>query len=129
MKDDHDNSKKFACNYISANIDKMLLPTLLFFLAEKPSHGYELIQKINETEFCEVEADPATIYRNLRKMEGDGLIISKWETGKAGPARRSYELSPEGQIALKYCVDLINNKVKKLQAFLTRYNSKGAKGE
>ena len=110
-------------NYIAANIDKMLVPTLLFFLAKKHSHGYELIQKINEADFCEVEADPATIYRNLRRMEEDGLIISKWETGLTGPARRCYELTSSGHEALNFCVELINNKVEKMQIFLQKHQS------
>ena len=122
MKDD---SKSTALSYIDANIDKMLVPTLLFFLSQKPSHGYELIQKINESELCEVEADPATIYRNLRRMEEDGLVISMWQTSQSGPARRAYELSSEGEEALRYCAGLIAGKVKKLQAFLREFNSRG----
>jgi len=117
------DSKEPHLNYISANIDKMLVPTLLFFLAEKHSHGYELIQHINEVDFCEVEADPATIYRNLRRLEKDGLIISKWETGLTGPARRSYKLSRLGHKALSHCIDLIENKAEKMQLFLREYKS------
>lgn len=107
-----------AYAYITGRIDKMLVPTLLYFLAQRPSHGYELIQTINESGFSEIEADPATIYRNLRRMEEDGLVISQWETNQAGPARRSYQLSPEGHQALDFCVQLISNKVDKMQAFL-----------
>lgn len=107
-----------AYAYISGRIDKMLVPTLLYFLAQKSSHGYELIQTINESGFSEIEADPATIYRNLRRMEEDGLVISQWETNHAGPARRSYQLSPEGHLALDFCVQLIATKVEKMQAFL-----------
>lgn len=114
----HDNPG-FA--YIAGRIDKMLVPALLYFLSHKPAHGYELIQKINESGFSEIEADPATIYRNLRRMEEDGLVISQWETEHTGPARRAYHLSPEGHQALAYCVQLITEKVTKLQAFLDQY--------
>lgn len=115
MKEELENP---AYAYITGRIDKMLVPTLLYFLAQKPSHGYELIQTINESGFSEIEADPATIYRNLRRMEEDGLVISQWETNQAGPARRSYQLSPEGHQALEFCIQLISNKVDKMQAFL-----------
>ncbi|WP_242831082.1 PadR family transcriptional regulator [Desulfosporosinus meridiei] len=110
-----------AFAYIAGRIDKMLVPALLNFLAHKPAHGYELIQKINESGFSEIEADPATIYRNLRRMEDDGLVLSQWETAHTGPARRSYQLSPEGQQALEYCVQLITEKVIKMQSFLDQY--------
>lgn len=110
-----------AFAYIAGRIDKMLVPTLLYFLANKPAHGYGLIQMVNESGFSEIEADPATIYRNLRRMEEDGLVFSQWETEHTGPARRSYQLSPEGYQALDYCVQLITDKVIKMQAFLEQY--------
>lgn len=118
MKEEAQNP---AFAYIAGRIDKMLVPTLLYFLANKPDHGYGLIQKVNESGFSEIEADPATIYRNLRRMEEDGLVISQWETENTGPARRSYQLSPEGHQALDYCVQLVTEKVIKMQAFLEQY--------
>ncbi|MEG6521401.1 PadR family transcriptional regulator [Desulfotomaculum sp. 1211_IL3151] len=125
MKEDIQNNPAFA--YISGRMDKMLIPTLLYFLSLKPAHGYELIQKINESGFSEVEADPATIYRNLRRIEEDGLVISQWETEHTGPARRAYQLSPEGHQALAYCVQLITEKVARMQAFIDQYQQ-GVKG-
>jgi len=110
-----------AFTYIAGRIDKMLVPTLLYILANEPAHGYGLIQKVNESGFSEIEADPATIYRNLRRMEEDGLVISQWETENNGPARRAYQLSAEGHQALDYCVQLINDKVIRMQAFLEQY--------
>ncbi|MFZ5590474.1 MAG: PadR family transcriptional regulator [Bacillota bacterium] len=110
-----------AFAYLAGRIDKMLVPALLFFLAQKPSHGYELIQKINQAGFAEIEADPATIYRNLRRMEEDGLVVSQWDTEHTGPARRAYRLSPAGYQALDYCVQLITDKVTRMQAFLEEY--------
>lgn len=114
-------------SYIDANIDKMLVPTLLFFLAKKQAHGYELAQKINEAHFCEVKADRATIYRNLRYMEENGLITSKWKIGLTGPAKRCYELSPSGREALTHYVRLISNKVENMQIFLRKYQSSNVK--
>lgn len=124
MKEEAQNP---AFAYIAGRIDKMLVPALLSFLAHKPAHGYELIQRINESGFSEIEADPATIYRNLRRMEEDGLVLSQWETEHTGPARRSYHLSPEGHQALNYCVQLISDKVIKMQAFLEKYQREAKK--
>ncbi len=108
---------------IANRIDKMLVPALLLFLARKPSHGYELIQKINEAGFSEVDADPTTVYRNLRRMEEEGLVISRWEATPVGPARRAYQLSNKGYQALKICVQLLNEKKQKIEAFLADYKS------
>jgi len=126
VKEEETLNPAFA--YIAGRIDKMLVPALLNFLAQKPAHGYELIQKINESGLSEIEADPATIYRNLRRMEEDGLVLSQWETEHTGPARRSYRLSPAGCQALEFCVQLITEKVEKMTAFLDQYRREVKKG-
>ncbi|WP_031515747.1 PadR family transcriptional regulator [Desulfofalx alkaliphila] len=117
------NNNNKVYRHLAGRLDKMLVPTLLFFLSQKPSHGYELIQKIDEANFCELEVDPATIYRNLRKMEEDGLVISKWQAESIGPSRRLYQLTAEGERALIYCVELVKEKVDNLQTFLNEYRN------
>jgi PadR family transcriptional regulator, regulatory protein PadR len=59
-------------------------------LVAKPAHGYELIRVLHDIDTIEGDLDPATVYRNLRRMEEDGLVSSYWESDSAGPARRLY---------------------------------------
>ena len=40
---------------------------------------------------------PCARYRTLRQLEKDGLLLSTWEAGPAGPARRVYTLSDAGR--------------------------------
>jgi len=43
----------------------------------------------------------STLYRTLRQIEKDGLCESKWETSKAGPARRMYTITGIGEAYLE----------------------------
>ncbi|MGO1773931.1 MAG: PadR family transcriptional regulator [Agrococcus casei] len=50
---------------------------LLHLLEEKPRHGYELIQLIDERFGGTYTPSPGTIYPRLAKLEGEGLVESK----------------------------------------------------
>ena len=79
--------------------ERSIQAELLLLLGQRSSHGYELIQRLNEAEFKSGEADAATVYRNLRRMDKEGLIKSHWEVGESGPGRRLYDLTyPESTL-------------------------------
>lgn len=102
-------------------IERSIQAELLLLLGQRPSHGYELIQRLNETDFRSGEADAATVYRNLRRMDKDGLIKSHWEVGESGPGRRLYELSTQGKESLKVWAQYIDQQKSKLEHFLRAY--------
>ncbi|MBE0467612.1 MAG: helix-turn-helix transcriptional regulator [Candidatus Desulforudis sp.] len=106
---------------LQAHTEKLMWPCLLFLLYRKPAHGYELIQNLNEMGLSEGEADPATVYRNLRRLEEEHLVASHWETGTAGPARRLYQLTPAGRRSLHVFARLLTEKKRQLEEFLHRY--------
>ncbi len=101
----------------------LMQPFLLFLLCQKPAHGYELIQRLGSLSFSGAEPDPATVYRNLRRMEHGGLVASRWEAGESGPARRLYEVTPEGREVLKGWVTAIAGEKDKLEKFIQEYNN------
>ena len=45
------------------------------------------------------------IYRHLRDLEENGLVSSEWKTDGTGPAKRMYELTPEGESVLEFWID------------------------
>lgn len=107
---------------MAVHIDKMLWPALMFLLQQKKqAHGYELIQALHKMETVEGDIDPATVYRNLRRMEDEGLVSSYWESGSSGPARRLYNLSEKGEQALHLCASLISDRKNRLERFLRQY--------
>ena len=48
-----------------------LVPVALVTLKEKSSHGYELMKRLAQFGFGEI--NPGTLYRTLRQMENEGL--------------------------------------------------------
>jgi poly-beta-hydroxybutyrate-responsive repressor len=63
----------------------------LVLLREEPSHGYELMERLEEFGFEKINS--GTLYRTLRQMEKEGLCESGWKTSNSGPACRVYSLT------------------------------------
>ena len=59
---------------------------------EEPKYGYALVQSLEEKG---VTIDPNTLYPLLRRLEGQGLLESQWETGGSKP-RKYYRRTPYG---------------------------------
>ncbi|MDN5325227.1 MAG: PadR family transcriptional regulator, regulatory protein PadR [Thermosipho sp. (in: thermotogales)] len=99
-----------------------LAASLLLLLKKKPSHGYELVQRLLESNFYNFEHDPAVVYNLLRKMELNGLISFELEAGD-GPFRKVYRITPEGEKYLEIVSREIMNLFKQLELFLNEYNN------
>lgn len=99
---------------------KLIEPCLLLLLHEKPSHGYDLIDKLVEFGFEEDAPDPGTVYRNLRRMEEEGLVKSTWITEGPGPAKRLYEVTPQATELLGTWVKEVEKSIERLENFLVR---------
>lgn len=102
-------------------IERFIEPCLLLLLAEKPAHGYELIEPLSQFDF-EPNVDPGQIYRTLRRMEKHGFVVSNWETGKAGPARRRYQLTAQGEGFLTSWIKTLTKRVQMIEKLLQRYD-------
>lgn len=74
---------------------------ILFALSDGPRHGHGLLKWL-EAEANGVPFDPANLYRSLRKLERDGLVVESRSAGEGqGPPRRTYRLSQFGRTTLK----------------------------
>jgi poly-beta-hydroxybutyrate-responsive repressor len=69
--------------------------SILLVLREAPSHGYELPLLLAPLGLG--AADRGFVYRSLRAMEADGLVLSTWDSSPTGPARRIYTVTPAGR--------------------------------
>lgn len=84
--------------------EKDLLSTLLLELRrgtltmsvlsqmKEPKYGYALVQSLEEKG---VAIDPNTLYPLLRRLESQGLLESRWETGGTKP-RKYYQRTAYG---------------------------------
>jgi DNA-binding PadR family transcriptional regulator len=105
----------------SGKSERYIQPSILLSLQRRPSYGYDIIQTIQEFGFVEGHAPPGMIYRHLRELEATGLVVSAWKTEGRGPAKRMYELTPEGREALRLWVDHMQEQARKLTGFTRAY--------
>jgi PadR family transcriptional regulator PadR len=98
-----------------------LQPWLLLLLLQKPSYGYELMERLGGKEIP--DTDPGLLYRSLRQLEGEGMVHSSWDTEREGPARRLYQVTPEGTEHLHTRADSIRRMQDQLGRFLTEYEA------
>lgn len=97
----------------------LIVAHLLLLLAEEPRHGYELAESLREWEFEGVTA--STVYRELARLEDEGLVRSFWQASQArGPARHMYELTGAGRQDLALCADDVRGLMSHLTEFLSR---------
>lgn len=67
---------------------------ILALLAERPMHGYEIIQEISERSGGLWRPSPGSVYPNLQLLSDEGLVTS---TGEGAGSRRAFELTEEGR--------------------------------
>lgn len=117
-----------ACGCSEQKVPRLLQPFILLLLKGKESYGYELIEKISEFRFHDSPPDVGAIYRNLRGMEKEGWVKSKWDTKGAGPAKRIYRITPQGEEILHGWAITLRKRRESLEQFLKLYQSHYAKG-
>ncbi len=100
---------------------RYMQPSILMSLLLKPSYGYEIIQEIQSFGFVEGQAPPGMIYRHLRRLEEEGLVLSEWETEGSGPAKRVYRLTPDGEEVLGFWIGYMEQQAGKITNFVEQY--------
>jgi poly-beta-hydroxybutyrate-responsive repressor len=103
----------------------------LLQLAQKPAHGYELLELFGQID-DETTPDPGSMYRTLRVFEEEGLVRSNWDTSGSGPARRIYSLTDQGIEYLHAWAVKLQKVRQNLDRFLVEYEthfSDESKGE
>ena len=105
----------------SGKRERYIQPSILMGLCRKASYGYELIHSLQEFGFVKGEAPPGMIYRHLRQLEDDGLVVSEWVTEGAGPAKRMYRLTLEGREVLALWVEHMAAQAARLDQFVRIY--------
>ena len=95
--DMHTADANFSCKGLY--LDKLIQPCILIELSKEPCHGFLLMQRLKEHGYIADNLDPAGFYRNLKKMEKDGYVISS--AGSGGPkSRKTFTITDFGRRAL-----------------------------
>ena len=58
----------------------------------EPTYGYQLVKKLNDHH---ISIDANTLYPLMRRLEGQGLLQSQWDTNEAKP-RKYYQITEGG---------------------------------
>jgi DNA-binding PadR family transcriptional regulator len=85
---------------VRARVERFGEPALLKLLAEGPTHGYELLERLPPV-VGEERVDVGNVYRALRALEQEGLVSSEWRADLPGPAKRTYTLTDDGRAVLE----------------------------
>jgi PadR family transcriptional regulator PadR len=105
----------------SRRIVRFVEPSLLLLLRDSASHGYSLLDDLEQAGFAEGSLDPSIVYRALRSMERDGLVASEWDTSQPGPPRRVYALTQSGEDYLSNWIEDLRRMRDELDTFIKTY--------
>ncbi len=90
------------CTCSMGSINRFIEPALLLSLVlGGERHGYDLSTELNRWQVTDALVDKAAVYRTLRSLEIEGMVVSKWDIGESGPPRHIYSITPEGKALLK----------------------------
>ena len=101
-----------------ARVERFGEPALLLLLANEPTHGYELIERLPELS-KEDRVDVGNLYRMLRSLEDEGLVASEWSADLPGPTKRTYTLTDEGHHLLAWSLAPSSNSATTSACFST----------
>jgi PadR family transcriptional regulator, regulatory protein PadR len=109
---------------VRARVERFGEPALLLLLADGPTHGYELLERLPDL-LGEEKIDVGNVYRALRALEEEGLVVSEWQAELPGPARRTYTITGEGRAALQAWLEALEALRDGVASFLDDARTKG----
>jgi PadR family transcriptional regulator, regulatory protein PadR len=91
----------------------------LLLISEAPAHGYQLLARLSAV--APIGFDLGALYRVLRTMEDDGLVVSTWEESALGPDRRVYAITGRGRQALDAEAEVLDEVLLHMATFIRRF--------
>ena len=98
-----------------------LQPCLLLLLFREDTHGYGLLNELQDFGPDLHALDPSMIYRVLRDMEEAGWITSYEGKESLGPRRRMYRLTGDGKDYLNVLIEEARRTKKEITLLLEAY--------
>ena len=101
--------------HVLARVERFTEPALLLLLRERPTHGYDLRDRLPELT-GESRVEMGNLYRLLRALEEEGLVSSEWDDGK-----RTYAITERGSQLLDQWAEALRSAQQRTQRFLDRH--------
>ena len=111
-----------SCGAAPGRMQGFIQPWLLLLLTESPAHGYQLVDRLHQHPDT-ADVDPGFLYRTLRQFEKEGYVKSTWDVRSPGPARRVYEITPDGIQYLHAWAEHVRGARQRLNRLLDAYES------
>jgi poly-beta-hydroxybutyrate-responsive repressor len=108
---------------VRARVERLIEPALLLLLAERPRHGYDLLENVPALIGESADVDLGNLYRLLRGLEAEGVVSSTWHADAPGPARRVYKLTPAGVRLLGAWAAALRSTQSVIADFLDRHDN------
>ena len=89
---------------------------ILRLVSEKPMHGYEVMQALEEEAGGYYKASPGSVYPTLQMLEDEGYVRCKEEEGK-----KIYEITEEGEGYLDDHGDVVDEIFDRIGSFADRF--------
>ena len=119
-----------TCPCVGGTLDKLVQPAIIAVLAEGPIHGYRLAERLGAMpSFAGHKPDASGVYRLLKTMEGRGLVVFSWDQSRTGPAKRTYQITPEGQRCLGRWVQTLEDYRTRIASLLKTARKAASKGD
>lgn len=109
---------------VFARVERFTEPALLLLLREHPAHGYDLLERLPELT-GEQRVEMGNLYRLLRALEEEGLVVSEWDETSRGPAKRRYAITAQGRLLLEQWAEALRSSQDRTGRFLQRYEEGG----
>jgi PadR family transcriptional regulator PadR len=125
------HDKDYPCSCGMGNLYRFVEPVVLQMLQTRGrSCGYDLCSELANHALTDAQIDKAALYRTLRQLEACGNVKSTWEEGAAGPARRVYRLTKDGERHLEEWTVVLEHLSKSMNRFVreTRKNLRKSQG-
>jgi PadR family transcriptional regulator, regulatory protein PadR len=101
-------------------IERFVEPCILLLLAEQDQHGYALREELTRVGLAG-DIDIGYLYRRLRRMEREGLVVSDWAEQRTAPSRRLYRMTPQGRKQLDTWAASLRQTRRLISKFLRIY--------
>lgn len=95
---------------------------ILRLISEKPMHGYEVMQSLEEESGGGYKPSPGSVYPTLQMLEDEGLLSSNEEDGK-----KVYQITEKGQAYLEENGDIVDKIFERVGTFANGFFGKDSR--
>ena len=113
---------------VHARVERFVEPALLLLLRDGETHGYDLAEAL-ERIAPDDAVDLGNLYRLLRSLEAEGIVVSRWRDDLPGRAKRTYALTDSGRALLDTWATALRRADDTIAAFLQRYSPTEGPGD